>query len=167
MTANGFATHIKLAGNVTPDPKTGQLTVSFPESPQSPLTEINLHFFGSESGLLATPNRCETYAVNSTFKAWDETLPEQSATQLFSLDSGPGGSECPGATLPFKPGFMGASASNTAGAHTPVSIELTRPDGDQDLTGLTVSTPPGLLATLVGIPYCSDAALTAAAQPSH
>ena len=167
VTANGFATHIKLAGDVTADPKTGQLTVSFPELPQTPLTEINLHFFGSELGLLATPTRCETYAVNSTFTPWDETLPEQSATQLFSLDSAPDGDECPGSTRPFKPGFMGASLSNTAGVHTPFSIKLTRSDGEQNLSALTVSTPPGLLATLAGIPYCSDSALKSAAEPSH
>jgi len=167
VTANGFATHIKLTGDVRPDPETGRLTVSFPELPQSPLTEINLHFFGAEGGLLATPTRCETYAVNSTFKAWDGSLPEQSSTQLFSLDSGPGGSQCPAAARPFNPAFTAASASNTAGAHTPFSIELTRSDGSQDLSGLTVTTPPGLLASLAGIPYCSSAALQAAAEPSY
>ena len=46
--------------------------------------------------------------------------------------------------------------SNTAGVHVPFTIKLTRSDGEQDLSALTVSTPPGLLATLAGIPYCSD-----------
>jgi hypothetical protein len=167
VTADGFATHVKLAGNVKPDPKTGQLTVSFPELPQSPLTEINLHFFGSEGSLLATPTRCETYAVNSTFLPWDGTLAEQSATQLFSLDSGPAGTACPGATRPLKPGFKGGPPDNTAGAHVPFALELTRNDGEQDLSSLTVTTPPGVLATLAGVPYCADHALEAAARPTH
>ena len=57
--------------------------------------------------------------------------------------------------------------NSTAGAHTPFSIELTRPDGDQNLSALTVATPPGFSATLAGIPYCPDAALTTAAEPSY
>ncbi len=169
ITANGFATHVKLAGDVRPDPQTGRLTVSFPELPQSPLTEINLHFFGSEGGLLATPTRCETYAVHSTFTPWDGELAQQSATQLFSLDSGPGGSEseCPAASRPLHPGFQAGPSDNTAAAHAPFAIDLIRNDGEQDLSALDVSTPPGLSATLAGIPYCPDAALKAAAEPSY
>ncbi len=167
VTADGFATHIKLAGNVKANPRTGRLTVSFPELPQSPLTVMNLHFFGSEGSLLATPTRCETYAVESTFTPWDGTLAEQSATQLFSLDSGPAGTTCPGSTLPLKPGFQAGPPDNTAGAHVPFALELTRNDGEQDLSSLTVTTPPGVLATLAGVPYCSDHALEEAAQPTH
>jgi hypothetical protein len=167
VTADGFATHVKLAGNVKADPKTGQLTVSFPELPQAPLTKINLHFFGSEGSLLATPTRCETYAVNSTFTPWDGTLAEQSATQLFALDSGPAGTACPGATRPLKPGFQAGPPDNTAGAHVPFALALTRNDGEQDLSSLTVTTPPGVLATLAGVPYCSDHALEEAARAAH
>jgi hypothetical protein len=165
LTANGYATHIKLAGTVKPDPITGRITVTFEELPQSPLTEINLHFFGSERGLLATPTQCGTYPVTSVFTPWDEGLATQSATQLFSLTSGPGGAPCPGSTRPFDPGFKASSLSNQGGAYTPFSIELTRSDGDQNLAALAVSPPPGLLAKLAGVPYCPDAAIAAAASP--
>src|SRR5262249_31984570 len=37
LVADGFATHVKVAGVVTPDPDTGQLRISFDELPQSPL----------------------------------------------------------------------------------------------------------------------------------
>ncbi len=127
-----------------------------------------MHFFGSERGLLATPTQCGTYPVNSTFTPWDSVLPEQTSTQFFTLDSGPERRRaCPGPTRPFNPGFQAASAGNTAGAHTPFSLDLTRNDGDQNLSGLNVTTPPGFSATLAGIPYCSDAALAAAAEPSY
>ena len=56
LTADGFATHIKLAGSVHPDPQTGQLTIAFHDLPQSPLTEFNLHFFGSERGAPGDPD---------------------------------------------------------------------------------------------------------------
>jgi hypothetical protein len=167
LTADGFNTHIKLAGSISPDPATGQLVTHFDNLPQSPLTEFNMHFFGAERGLLATPTQCGTYPVISTFTPWDEELPSQSSTQFFTIDSGPGGAPCPGSTRPFAPGFAASSSGNTAGAHSPFSIDLTRNDGDQNLAAVNVTTPPGLSATLAGIPYCSEAALAAAAVPSY
>jgi hypothetical protein len=159
ITADGFGTHVKLAGTVHPDPNTGQLTVTFVNLPQSPLTEFDMHFFGSERGLLATPTRCGTYAVNSEFEPWASGLPNQTSTQFFTIDAGPGGSPCPGASRPFNPGFRAAGVSNGAGAHSPFSIYLTRQDGDQTLSTVGVKTPPGFTATLKGIPYCPDSTL--------
>lgn len=167
LTADGYGTHIKLRGTVRPDPQTGQLVTSFNELPQSPLTEFNLHFFGAERGLLATPTQCGTYAVRSTFVPWDEVLASQSSTQFFTLDSGPNGAPCPPPVRPFHPGFAAAAKGNTAGSHSPFGISLTRDDGEQNLSGLSVTTPPGFVATLAGIPYCSEAALAIAAAESH
>ena len=174
LVANGFDVHIKLAGTVTPNPKTGQLTVSFSELPQSPFSELDIHIFGSERGLLATPTQCGIYPVTSTFKPWDSFLPEQTSTQFFELksgpitaESGPGGAPCPGPTRPFNPGFQASSVNSVPGAHTPFFFDLTRSDGDQNLSGLTLTTPPGFSATLAGIPYCSDHSLEEAADPSY
>ncbi len=167
LSANGFATHIKVVGTVTPDPETGELTTSFPTLPQSPFTDFNIHLFGSERGLLATPSQCGKYAVESTFTPWDSALPEQSSTQFFDVTSGPGGSPCPGSTRPFNPALQASSLDSTAGTHSPFTLEVTRNDGDQNLSSIDVTTPPGFSATLKGIPYCSDAALAAAAVPSY
>ena len=161
LVADGFATHVKLAGTVTPDPATGRLAITFENLPQTPLTAFNMHFFGSERGLLATPDQCGTYAVTSSFTPWDAALSAETSSQFFTLDSGPGGSPCPGATRPFNPSFHAASAGNTGGAHSPFSIEIDRADGDQNLSGLKVTTPPGFAATLKGVPYCPDSALAA------
>ena len=49
----------------------------------------------------------------------------------------------------------------------PSALELTRNDGDQNLSGLSVTTPPGFSATLAGVPYCSDAAIAVAASPGY
>ena len=58
LAADGFGTHIKLLGSARTDPTTGQIVVAFEDLPQSPLTDFNMHFFGSERGLLATPTQC-------------------------------------------------------------------------------------------------------------
>ena len=167
LVANGFAVHIKLPGIVTPNPATGQLVVSFENLPQSPLTAFNMHFFGSERGLLATPTQCGTYPVGSTFTPWDSSLAAQSSTQYFTLEHGPYGAPCPPSSRPFNPGFVAGSTSHTAGAHGSFSLEITRNDGDQTLAGVTISTPPGFSATLAGVAYCSDAALARAAETSY
>jgi hypothetical protein len=166
ITADGFGTHVKLPGSVHPDPNTGQLVVTFENLPQAPLTEFNMHFFGSERGLLATPDRCGTYPVESDFVPWSNLLPEQTSTQFFQITSGPSGSPCPGQTRPFSPSFHASGESNGAGAHTSFAVEFNRPDGDQNLDTIAVKTPPGFAATLKGVPYCPDATLAEIGNPS-
>ena len=159
LTADGYGTHVKLKAKVHADPLTGQLTTVFENLPQSPYDEFDLHFFGSERGLLATPEKCGTYAVETEFEPWATGLANQTSTQFFSITSGPGGSPCPGATRPFNPGFRAVGAGNGAGAHAPFSIYITRGDGEQTLSTVGVKTPPGFTATLKGIPDCPDAAV--------
>jgi hypothetical protein len=159
LTANGYNVHVKLAGSVLADENTGQVTVSFQNLPQTPFTDFNLHFFGSERGLLATPEQCGTYGVSSTFTPWDSELSEQTSTQYFTLKSGPGGSACPSATRPFAPTLQAGVTDKTGGQHSPFTLVLNRNDGDQTLSALNVSTPPGFSATLSGVAYCPDATL--------
>jgi hypothetical protein len=167
IVADGFGTHVKLPGSVHADPQTGQLTVTFDNLPQSPLTEFDMHFFGSERGLLATPERCGTYTVESEFEPWAGNLPNQFSTQFFKIESGPGGGPCPGLQRPFSPGFRAVGETNGAGSHDPLSIYLTRDDGDQNLDTVTVKTPPGFTAKLKGVPYCPDPTLAAIVATSH
>jgi hypothetical protein len=167
LVADGFGVHIKLPGTVVPDPRTGQLRVLFKDLPQAPFQDFNLHFFGSERGALATPTRCGTYPVTTTFTPWDNVLPDQSATQFFTVDRGPNGTPCPGAQRPFDPGFQAASEGNTAGAFSEFAVDLQRPDGDQYLSGLEVSTPPGFSGVLKGIPYCPEQAIQKLNNPAY
>ena len=159
LAADGFGTHIKLAGSARADAQTGRIEVAFENLPQSPLTEFDMHFFGSERGLMATPTKCGTYPVEAEFEPWNSVLPEQTSTSFFNVTSGPGGTPCPGGTRPFAPSLMAGTANPTAGRHTPFRLELARPDGHQNLTGLTVSTPQGFSGVLRGIAYCPEAAL--------
>ena len=67
LVVDGFGLHVKLPGRVIADPSTGQLTLSFEDLPQFPFSEFNLHVFGAERGVFATPTRCGTYSVDTTF----------------------------------------------------------------------------------------------------
>ena len=160
LIADGFGQHVKLGpGSAQADPITGKLTVSFPDLPQFPFNDFRMHFFGSERGLLATPKSCGTYAVKSTFTPWDAALPVQESTQYFQLDEGTDGVPCPTLPRSFSPSAAAGVADKDAGKHAPFTFQVSRPDGDQNLSGITVKTPPGFSATLKGIPYCSEVAI--------
>jgi hypothetical protein len=51
-----------------------------------------------------------------------------------------------------------------AGASSPFTLKLTRNDGEQELSSLDLTMPPGFTAKLAGLPYCPDAAIAAAAD---
>ncbi len=167
LTADGFGTHVKLEGRVEPDPQTGRLVLSFVDLPQSPLQRFVLHIFGSERGILATPEQCGVYPVVSEFVPWDDVLPNQVSTSFLTIDSGPGGRPCPNGGRPFAPALDAGSSNPTAGMYTPFNLTLSRPDGDQNLTGLTVKTPPGFAASLRGVPYCPQSALEQLASANY
>ncbi len=117
LTADGFATHVKLAGVATPDPQTGQVEVSFEDLPQSPFQLFTLHFFGAERGPLATPTQCGKYAVDAEFVPWDSMLPNQVSTSYITINSGPNGRPCPNGPVPShrlsRPGWSTTRPAST------------------------------------------------------
>ncbi len=169
IAADGFATHIKLAGVVRADPQTGQLTIAFEHLPQSPLQDFDVHIFGSERGLFATPAKCGTYPVNTSFVPWNDQLATRELVESMTFTSGPGGSPCvnPGQARPFGPRMVAGTENSTAGLHAPFSLTVDRSDGEQSLSGLKVTTPPGFAATLKGVSYCPAAALAQLADPDY
>jgi hypothetical protein len=167
LIADGFSLHIKLPGTVHPDPQTGQVVVSFVDLPQAPFEDFDMHFFGSERGLLTTPIRCGTYPVLSEFTPWAAVLPVQTSTQFFRVSSGPDGEPCPGTPREFAPTVTAGVTDNTGGAHTGFSFDLVRPDGEQYLTSVDVATPPGFSATIAAVPYCDEQALAAVAGADY
>ncbi len=163
MIASGFGMNIKLVGSFEPDPKTGQLNATFENLPQLPFESFQLHLFSGERALMATPIACTIYTVNADFFPWDGAQPDQRSSQIFGLDSGPHGAECPGQVRPFTPSLEAGTSNPTAGAFSSFTLLLNREDGDQYLGHLNFTMPPGLTANLHGITYCPEAAIAAAA----
>jgi hypothetical protein len=155
---------IKVAGKLTPDPQTGQLVSSFVENVEAPFSRISMHFNEGPRAPLVNPAKCGTYAIHSEFSPWSAVnpanpTPEEIVSQdsAYEVSSGPSGSGCPSGALAPK---LSSGLKNTqAGSKSPFNLTLTREDGSQRFTGLSVTTPKGLTAYLKGIPYCSDAAL--------
>jgi hypothetical protein len=164
MIASGFGINAKLTGSIHPDPRTGRLTASFEDLPQVPFEDFQVHLFASDRGLMATPTRCGIYTTTADFFPWNTSLPDQTSSQIFSLESGPHGSSCPGQVRPFAPALVAGTTVPTAGAFSSFTLKLEREDGDQDLGKLNFTMPPGLTADLRGVAYCPEADITAAAS---
>jgi hypothetical protein len=146
---------VKLAGHVTPDPSTGQLVSVFENTPPLPFESLNVHFFSGSRASVATPDSCGSYETTSTFEPWSGGEVKPSAS--FAINSGPAGSGCPDNPLPFSPGFQAGSVNNAAGAYTPFSVTIDRPDGHQAVEKLTMHLPTGLAAKIASVTPCAEA----------
>jgi hypothetical protein len=164
LIADGFGFHVKLIGQLLPDPQTGRLTAKFEDLPQLPLENFSLHLFASERGIFATPTHCAVYAVETRLYPWNPKLADQGGQVGMSLDKGPAGKLCPPVVRPFNPRLEAGTSNSKAGSFSHFTLRLDREDGDQFLGDLNFKMPPGLLGSLRGIDYCSEASIAAAAQ---
>jgi hypothetical protein len=160
-----YGVDVRLLGKVRPDPTTGQLTTTIEELPQVPFTSFVLNFDGSpRPAVLSSPGSCGPNTAAATMVPWSGNPPAR-PTGGFTLSSAPGGGACP-KTLgerPFAPGFAVGPKANTAGAYSPLSLSITRGDGQQELKGADLTLAPGFTGKLAGIPYCKASQLAAAA----
>jgi hypothetical protein len=150
-------TLVKIAGRLETDPSSGQITGVFDENPQLPFSDLKLHFFGGVRGELATPESCGSFTTASDLMPWSapESGPDATPSSTFQVNGG-----CaPG----FAPAFMAGATSPQGGAYSPFTLSFSRQDSEQELSGLTVTLPPGLVGKLAGVGECSDAELAAAA----
>jgi hypothetical protein len=157
----------RLIGNVRADPLTGQLSTTIAGAPQVPVTDFDVAFDGGPRAPLTSPPTCGPALASALMTPW-APIAAASPTSTFSLTQAPGGGSCAKtmAERPFAPGFGAGPASAKAGAYSPLSIHLDRADAQQELKGADLLLPPGMTGKLAGIPYCSEAALSAAAARS-
>ncbi|MBK5218511.1 MAG: hypothetical protein JJE35_01810 [Thermoleophilia bacterium] len=154
---------IKLPGRVDIRPN-GQLVSTFDDNPQAPFSSLKLNFFSGNRAALMTPQRCGSYDIVSELTPWSAADPDNptvaetvTQTSNFQVSSGPGGGACPTGAL--QPAMKAGLTSPVAGSSSPFVVALSRPDGTQRINGLAMTLPPGLAASLKGVPYCSDATL--------
>jgi hypothetical protein len=150
---------VKQAGHVQLS-ATGQLTGSFPNIPQLPFEDAEVEFFGGERAPLATPAHCGSYTTSATLEPWtnNETIHEAlHATSTFNITTGLGGGACPAPALPFAPSLVSETTNINAGAFTPLSTTLSREDGQQNISAVTLHYPPGVSGYLTGVKLCPEA----------
>ena len=154
LLAEGYGLSMRLEGQVVANPVTGQLTTTFNENPQLPFEDLKLDFFGGPNAALMTPPACGTYTTTSALTPYSSAIPATPSAAFATSWEGSGGA-CP-SPLPFGPSFGAGSTSTTAGAFSSFDLSISRSDGQQALSQITLTTPPGLLGMLSSVPLCGE-----------
>lgn len=158
LVSDEFGVHVKIPGEINLNPTTGQVTSVFVDTPQVPVRELRLHFKGGPRGVLATPPSCGVDQTRYEFTPWSGTAPVVGDAPM-RIDQG-----CD--TGGFSPGLSAGATNPTAGAFSPFALSLRRESGEQNLAGLDVSMPPGVLAKLAGVGVCDDGAAATGSCPA-
>jgi hypothetical protein len=157
----------RLIGNVSANPLTGQLTTTFADNPQVPVSSFKLDFDDGARAVLTSPPICGPNTTSTRMTPWSGNADATPSTN-FTLAKAPDGGACAKtlAERPFAPSFAAKSTNPKGGAYTQVNVDVARADGNQELKGVNVDLPPGLSAKLAGVTYCPVASLGAAAANS-
>jgi hypothetical protein len=154
-TSERYGVSIKLVGHVTANPRTGQLTATFEETPQQPFSNLEVKFREGPRAPLVTPATCGEYETNATLTPWSApATPSRTSTSSFTIEG------CTGD--PFAPAFATFDQNPQAGAYSPLDVELGRTDDEQHLHAFNAVLPVGVLAKLSGVPECGGGEIAAA-----
>ena len=146
---------VKLAGDVSLNPETGQISTTIKDIPQFPVSEANFEFYGTDRAPLATPALCGAYDTESSFEPWSQTATVHPPAS-FRVTSGPNGAPCSD-PLPFSPALVSGSTNINAGSFSDLTTTLGREDGQQNIQQVTLHYPPGLSGVLSGVKLCGEA----------
>ncbi len=162
VAASADGVNLKLIGTVHLNPVTGQLTTTFENTPDAPLSEFKLAFSGGAQAALVTPPVCSVYTSagkytsNADFTPWSTPLVEDALQESsFLINSGPNGTPCSN-PLPFSPVMTAGSTTDQAGGYTDFSLLLQRGDGQQRVQSLQFKTPEGLSGMISKVPLCPE-----------
>ncbi len=158
LVADELGVHVKIPGEFRLDPNTGRITSLFLETPQVPVRQFKLHFKGGSRGVLATPPRCGTYQTEYALAPWSGMAVAEGTTPMtFDAHCGNGG---------FSPELSAGTVNPSAGDFSSLVTTLTSEAGEQNLAGLSVTLPPGVLAKLAGVAVCPGPAAVTASCPA-
>jgi hypothetical protein len=147
---------IKLPGSLRADPITGRLTTVFDDLPQLPFESFRLHFKTGPRAPLASPGRCGQHTVGVEMVSWGGRV-VSSSSSFTTAGCQPSR---------FAPTLRAGVENPVAGSSSPFHIAVTRSDDDEELRGLTISTPRGLLARVKDAVQCANDAANAGNCPT-
>jgi len=150
LAAKGPGFYLKLPGELNLDKNTGQLRVIFDDLPQLPFENVHLDFRGGPTAPLVTPSKCGDYSIKTEVFPWARpTQPVVDEVPMPINEGCAGGGE-------FNPRLQAGVENPVAGARSPLTIRVTRQDGEQNLSKIEVTLPKGEIANLKGLEVCPD-----------
>jgi hypothetical protein len=157
LVSDDLGLHVKLPGELQPDPATGRLTAVFTNLPQVPVEEIDFNIWGGDRAPLQNPDHCGTYTTDYSFSPHSKD-PSVSGSSQLTIDQG--------CNQGFDPKLDAGVTNPRAGKFSPLIVDLAKGDGQQNLRGFELELPDGELAKLKGVPLCPDAAAATGACPA-
>ncbi len=152
----GAGTVVKQEGKIFANSSTGQLTTTFTNIPELPVSDVQLHFNSGLRASLATPQACGTFTSTADLTPWSSPItPDATPVSQFNVDWDGHGGACP-SVMPFGPVFEAGTSNANAGQLSPLTVTFNREDREQDFSQIKVVTPPGLLGSLSGVPLCGE-----------
>jgi hypothetical protein len=164
--ASQYGVGLQLEGRVKANTSTGRLTAVFTNAPQVPFEDLTLHFKGGARAPLANPLSCGPVQPSAAITPYGGEPAAAASTAGFTVDSDGKGGSC-SSPLPFSLTQSFAPQSSTdAGAYDQATFSLSRGDGQQYLSKLTTTLPPGLLGAIPSVPLCGEPAANAGTCPA-
>lgn len=151
---------VKQAGSVDIDEGNGRVATVFEDIPEFPLSHIGVHLRSGPRAPVLNPRDCGPYEIHADFIP-SSGNPGTSSDATVAVSSGSTGA-CPTGAPPFDPGFGGGTASSAASSYSPLSMRITRAEGEGDITRFDATLPDGLVGKIAGVALCSDTEIAAA-----
>jgi Cu/Ag efflux protein CusF len=137
------------------DSGTGQVTAEFDNLPDIQFTNLQVSFKTGSRALLTNPVTCGAHTMGAGLTPHTTGGPTANRTASFSTSYNGSGAACPGAD-PQNPSFTASLSTYQAGDHPDVTIDIVRPDKDQNIRKLKVMLPNGLVGDADAAPTCSQ-----------
>ncbi len=154
--------NIKVEGQVQANPATGQLTLKLMDTPQLPLSHLNIDLNGGPRALLDNPPTCGPAKTTSDLTPWSapgRTPAPESLLVSGTSDAFPSSFyDVTGCASPagLAPSVSTGTVTSRAGAFSAFTFTVTRHDREQYLAGIRLHTPPGLSAMLSSVAPCAE-----------
>jgi len=158
LVASGQGATLKLPIRFDLDPATGEITAVIEDVPPLPFSELSLRFKHGPRGVLRMPRDCGVYATRYELTSWAARQPLLGSSQL-TVDR-----DCD--RQGFRPSLSARTANPLAGAPSPFLLHLSRKDGEENVSALSLTLPPGLSASFADVPLCADALALAGTCPA-
>ncbi len=155
-----YGVGVRLEGNIKANALTGQLTALFTGNPQIPFENLMLKLNGGVAAPLANPLQCGAAHAAGLLAPYSGEPAASISSSPFTVDADGKGGACL-SPLSFALTQTTHLAPETAGAYSAFTFGLSRPEGQQYLSSVQATLPPGLLAAIPSITLCTEAQASA------
>ncbi len=146
---------VKLSGHAMLTSGTGQVTASFEEIPQFPISNVVVTTKQGPRAPLETSQSCGLSTSSAKVTSWSPDTPPTESASSFLVDWNGEGQSCP-TTYPFSPFFNATTTVPQVASTSPFTLMLGREDREQDIRSISNTLPEGMLANIAKASRCPE-----------